>query len=104
MKLELEKAIYGGACLAHQTEGDDAGKTVFVPFTLPGEIIEASLIEQRDSFEEASLDRVLTASQDRVQPKCSHFGQCGGCHYQHAAYPAQVRMKEAILRETLKRT
>jgi 23S rRNA (uracil1939-C5)-methyltransferase len=104
MKLELEKAIYGGACLAHQTEGDDTGKTVFVPFTLPGEIIEASLIEQRDSFEEASLDRVLTASQDRVQPKCSHFGQCGGCHYQHAAYPAQVRMKEAILRETLKRT
>ena len=103
MKLELEKAIYGGACLAHQTEGDDAGKTVFVPFTLPGEIIEASLIEQRDSFEEASLDRVLTASQDRVQPKCSHFGQCGGCHYQHAAYPAQVRMKESILRETLKR-
>jgi 23S rRNA (uracil1939-C5)-methyltransferase len=40
MKLQIEKAVYGGAGLAHQTEGADEGKTVFVPFTLPGEVIE----------------------------------------------------------------
>jgi len=103
MKLQIEKAVYGGAGLAHQTEGEGAGKTVFVPFTLPGELIEARFIEQKDAFGEASLVEILSASQDRVQPACAHFGQCGGCQYQHAAYSAQVQMKSAILRETLER-
>jgi 23S rRNA (uracil1939-C5)-methyltransferase len=74
-----------------------------VPFTLPGELVEASLLQQKDAFGEASLVQVLSPSEDRVQPACKHFGQCGGCHYQHAAYSAQVRMKVAILQETLGR-
>ena len=65
MKLQIEKAVYGGAGLAHQTEGEGAGKTVFVHFTLPGEIVEARLLEQKDDFEEASLVQVLTPSKDR---------------------------------------
>jgi 23S rRNA (uracil1939-C5)-methyltransferase len=103
MKLQIEKAVYGGAGLAHQTEGAAAGQAVFVPFTLPGELVEARLLEQNDTFGEASLLQVLTASQDRIQPACTHFGQCGGCQYQHAAYSAQLQMKTAILQETLER-
>lgn len=103
MKLQIEKAVYGGAGLAHQAEGEGAGKAVFVPFTLPGELVEARLIEQKNTFGEASLIEVLTASKDRVQPRCAHFGQCGGCNYQHAAYSAQVQIKAAILQETLER-
>jgi 23S rRNA (uracil1939-C5)-methyltransferase len=103
MKLQIEKAVYGGAGLAHQTGGEGSGRAVFVPFTLPGELIEARLLEQNNTFGEASLIQVLTASEDRIQPACAHFGQCGGCQYQHAAYPAQVQMKSAILRETLVR-
>jgi 23S rRNA (uracil1939-C5)-methyltransferase len=103
MKLQIEKAVYGGAGLAHQTEGEGAGKAVFVPFTLPGELVEARLLEQKNAFGEASLLQVLTASEDRVPPRCAHFGQCGGCHYQHAAYSAQVQMKVAILHETFER-
>jgi 23S rRNA (uracil1939-C5)-methyltransferase len=103
MKLQIEKAVYGGGGLAHQTEGEGAGKAVFVPFTLPGEIVEARLLEQKNAFGEASLLEVLTASEDRVPPCCTHFGQCGGCQYQHAAYTAQVQMKVAILQETFER-
>jgi 23S rRNA (uracil1939-C5)-methyltransferase len=103
MKLQIEKAVYGGAGLAHQTEGADAGKAVFVPFTLPGEIVEARVLEQKTTFGEASLIQVLNASKDRIEPTCPHFGQCGGCHYQHATYSAQLDMKSAILRETLER-
>ncbi len=103
MKLQIEKAVYGGAGLAHQTEGADAGKAVFVPFTLPGELVEARVYEQKNTFGEASLIEVLNASKDRIQPACAHFGQCGGCHYQHATYSAQLQMKSAILRETLER-
>src|ERR1700738_1800365 len=97
MKLQIEKTVYGGAGLAHQTDGEHAGRAVFVPFTLPGELVEARLLEQKSAFGEASLVQVLTASVDRVQPACAHFEQCGGCHYQHAAYSAQVQMKLAIL-------
>ncbi len=103
MKLQIDKAVYGGAGLAHQTEGKDAGRAVFVPFTLPGELVEARLLEQRNAFGEASLIQVLAASKDRVPPRCAHFGQCGGCHYQHATYSAQVQIKVAILQETLER-
>jgi 23S rRNA (uracil1939-C5)-methyltransferase len=74
-----------------------------VPFTLPGEFVEADLVEEKGGFAEASLIQVLSASTDRVQPACAHFGQCGGCQYQHAAYDAQVQMKSVILRETLER-
>jgi 23S rRNA (uracil1939-C5)-methyltransferase len=103
MKLQIEKVVYGGAGLAHQTEGEGVGRAVFVPFTLPGELVEARLLEQKEAFGEASLVQVLTASEDRVQPACAHFGQCGGCQYQQATYSAQVQMKSAILRETLER-
>ena len=103
MKLQIEKEVYGGAGLAHQTEGEGAGRAVFVPFTLPGEHVEAHLLERKSSFGEASLVQILSASEDRVQPACAHFGKCGGCHYQHAAYPAQVQTKAAILLETLER-
>ncbi len=99
MKLQIEKAVYGGAGLAHEPEG----KTILVPFALPGELIEAQLLEQKKTPDEASPLEILTASKDRVNPTCSHFGECGGCQYQHAAYTAQVKIKSSILQETLER-
>jgi 23S rRNA (uracil1939-C5)-methyltransferase len=99
MRLQIEKAVYGGSGLAHQTEGEGVGRAVFVPFTLPGEVVEANPTEKTD----AVLVQVLEPSADRVKPNCAHFGECGGCHYQHAEYAAQVAMKAGILRETLER-
>ena len=99
MKLQIEKAIYGGAGLAHQADGE----SVFVPFVLAGELVEVQIQQHKKNFEEASLLRVLKGSEDRTQPTCPHFGECGGCHYQHAQYSAQVKMKASILQETLER-
>jgi 23S rRNA (uracil1939-C5)-methyltransferase len=99
MKLQIEKAVYSGAGLAHVPDG----KAVLVPFTLPGELIEVRLVEQKKTSDEASLLQVMSASKDRVKPTCRHFGQCGGCQYQHAEYPAQVKIKSSILQETLER-
>jgi 23S rRNA (uracil1939-C5)-methyltransferase len=103
MRLQIEKAVYGGSGLAHQTEGEGAGRAVFVPFTLPGEIVEARVTVERDGFGDAVLVQVPQPSVDRVKPGCAYFGECGGCHYQHAEYGAQIAMKVGILRETLER-
>lgn len=98
MKLRIEKAIYGGAGLAR-----DEGKAIFVPFTLPGELVEAHISDDRGSYANAELDIVLETSPARVAATCPYFGECGGCQYQHANYAAQVEMKVQILRETLER-
>lgn len=103
MKLRIEKVVYGGAGLARQSEGEVAGKTVFVPFTLPGELVEVRLTGIRGGIVEADLEEILEGSDNRVTPGCVHFGVCGGCHYQHADYAAQLALKAGILRETLER-
>ena len=106
MKLTLEKPVYGGDCLARldspQSPGK-SGKTIFVPLTLPGETVQARITEDKRTFARAEPEAILTASPDRVMPPCPHFGPCGGCHYQHASYPAQLVLKQQILRETLLR-
>jgi 23S rRNA (uracil1939-C5)-methyltransferase len=98
VKLRIEKAVYGGSGLARA-----GGKAIFVPFTLPGEEVEAVLATDKGGFATADLQSVLEPSPARTQPPCAYFGQCGGCHYQHAKYTAQVEIKTAILRESLER-
>ena len=89
--------------LAHQAEGESAGRAVFVPFTLPGESVEARLEESKGGFADAELVQVLEPSSDRAMPGCAHFGECGGCHLQHASYKAQLDLKAAVLQETMER-
>jgi 23S rRNA (uracil1939-C5)-methyltransferase len=94
----IEKLVYGGEGLGHHE-----GATVFVPFVMPGEIARATAVEQKKKFIRAKLDEVVQASPERIAPKCRHFGDCGGCDYQHIPYEKQVEFKSGILRETLRR-
>jgi 23S rRNA (uracil1939-C5)-methyltransferase len=106
MKLRIEKVIYGGASLARvPAEGpaDLAGKAAFVPFALPGELVEATIARDRRGYITATLDSVLEAATSRAAPGCEYYSRCGGCHYQHAEYSAQLAMKRSILVETLSR-
>ncbi|MFC5863714.1 class I SAM-dependent RNA methyltransferase [Acidicapsa dinghuensis] len=107
MKLHTEKSVYGGDCLARldsqQTDGKSAGKKVFVPLTLPGETVEARILEDKRAFARAEIETILSASPNRIEPRCPHFGICGGCQYQHANYSTQLAIKRSILRETLDR-
>jgi 23S rRNA (uracil1939-C5)-methyltransferase len=103
MKLRIEKSIYGGSGLARISEGELAGKTVFVPLTLSGELVEAHIVDEKRSFINAEVDSILEASPHRITPSCPYFGSCGGCSYQHADHAHQVEIKTAILREALER-
>jgi 23S rRNA (uracil1939-C5)-methyltransferase len=99
VNLTIEKMIYGGDGLARSSEG----KAVFVPFVLPGEEVNATILEEKTGYARATLNQLLRPSEARIEAACPYFGQCGGCHYQHTGYPAQLEMKCAILRETLQR-
>jgi 23S rRNA (uracil1939-C5)-methyltransferase len=102
--LSIEKLIYGGDGLARMP-AEPAGRsmTVFVPFVLPGEKIEAEVRQEKPGFARGAVTRVIEASPDRVEARCQYFRQCGGCHYQHIAYDRQPEFKAGILRETLQR-
>jgi tRNA/tmRNA/rRNA uracil-C5-methylase (TrmA/RlmC/RlmD family) len=77
--------------------GDGVGRSgefvVFVPFVVLGETVEVELTEVKTRFGRARLLRVLKPAPERVVPPCRYFGDCGGCQYQHIAYPEQLRLK-----------
>ncbi len=95
----LEKLVYGGDALGRLSDG----RAVFIPFALPGETVRTRIVEEKRGLVRAELVEVLEPSPERIAPRCRHFGVCGGCHYQHLAYPAQLSAKAAILRDQLVR-
>jgi 23S rRNA (uracil1939-C5)-methyltransferase len=79
------------------------GKTVFVADALPGERVRAKLVRRHRHFDEAHVEEVLVASPERVEPRCRHFGTCGGCVFQHLAPAAQIAAKQNVLAQNLRR-
>ncbi|MDH5824466.1 23S rRNA (uracil(1939)-C(5))-methyltransferase RlmD [Luteimonas sp. RD2P54] len=92
--------------LSHDGRGvarRDGGKTVFVAGALPGERVLARQTRRSRSFDEAATLEVLRASPDRVQPRCPHFGTCGGCVLQHLDEARQIEAKQRVLLENFDR-
>ncbi|MDX9992149.1 MAG: class I SAM-dependent RNA methyltransferase [Anaerolineales bacterium] len=98
IQLTLTTQTYGG-----QAIGRHNGRAVFVPFALPGEIVRARIIEERKNFSRAELVEIVKASPARIPPRCLHYAQCGGCHYQHISYADQLTTKTNLLRDQLSR-
>lgn len=98
ISLSLTDIAHGGAAL-----GRHEGKVIFVPYALPGERVTVEILEDKRRFARARLLEVQSPSPDRVSPPCSFFGECGGCQWQHASYPAQLAFKTAVVRDQLAR-
>jgi 23S rRNA (uracil1939-C5)-methyltransferase len=99
MTVKLHDMAYGGDAVGRL----DDGRVVFVPLAIPGETVRVQLTEERKGYVRARLLEVLDPSPDRVKPPCRYFGLCGGCRWQHIAYPAQLRFKTEIVRAQLQR-
>ena len=97
--VQLDKLTYGGDAMGRLPDG----RAVFVPFGLPGERVRIRLTEEKKNFARGELVEILEASPERIQPKCKHFGVCGGCHYQNLSYEKQLVAKTEILRDQLTR-
>ncbi len=77
------------------------GKVVFVRGALPGERVRAELVRRKPKFDVAKTVAVLRESSARVQPRCPHFGVCGGCSMQHVDAGAQMAIKQRALEDQL---
>ena len=102
--LDIVSLGHDGRGVARRPEGDaHAGKTVFVSGALPGERVMAKQTAKSRHFDEAATVEVLSASADRVEPRCPHFGVCGGCVLQHLAEDKQILSKQQVLIDNLQR-
>lgn len=98
IELDIVDLLHDGRGL-----GRHEGKAVFVAGALSGERVRAQVNEFHKQFDEAVTLEVLQTSPDRVEPKCAHFGVCGGCVLQHLAPAAQIAAKQKTLMDNLQR-
>ncbi len=97
-RVVIDSLAHDGRGVAHLE-----GKAIFVPGALPGERVTIARRRRHRSFDEAELQEVETASADRVEPRCAHFGVCGGCSLQHLQPHKQLELKQRHLLEQLER-
>ncbi len=90
----IESLDHEGRGVAHVE-----GKAIFIEGALPGEVVEYSVYRKRPSYEQAQVSRVLRPSAQRVPPKCTYFGMCGGCSMQHLDPLAQAAAKQRVLED-----
>ncbi len=79
------------------------GKAVFVAGALPGERVRAKQMARSRRFDEAVAFEVIESAPERVAPRCTHFGTCGGCVLQHLDVAKQIEAKARVLRENMAR-
>ncbi len=99
-EVTLDTMAHGGSAL-----GRAGGRTIFVPYTIPGERVSAHIVNDRGRVAFAEGVTLLDASADRVLPHCPHFGpgRCGRCTWQHIDYPAQLLLKQDVLGDQMER-
>jgi len=99
VSLTLTDISYLGGAVGHLEDGF----AIFARGGLPGELVSVEIEEVRPRFARGVVVGVEGPAPERVTPPCPYFGACGGCQWQHLAYPAQLRWKEEILRRQLSR-
>ncbi len=87
-KVSITDAAAEGKCIGRIDE-----KVIFVPFSAPGDIVDIQVYKKRKSYLEGRITKFHTYSHQRTDPRCSHFGLCGGCKWQHVSYENQLANK-----------
>lgn len=98
LEVTIERLAYGGYAIARHD-----GVVVFVPFAAPGDRVRIEITEAEKNFVRGRIVELLAGGPTRTAPRCRHFGDCGGCNYQHVDYAAQVAQKGEFVRDALVR-
>ena len=97
VEVEIESMTHDGKGVAHLD-----GKATFIHGSLPGEQVRFLYTGRWRKYDEGRVVDVLRASPDRVEARCSQFGNCGGCSLQHQAHEAQIESKQRAMLDALK--
>ena len=103
VQVRIERLLAGGDAIARQESSGGKGMVVFVPFAAPGDVARVQVTERKKGYVKATLVELIERSPSRREPRCEHFGTCGGCTWQHVEYGEQLRWKQEIVRESLRR-
>ena len=76
---------------------------VFIPYGAPGDVADVKIDRKKHSFMEGHIERLVEPSPIRVEPRCEHFGVCGGCRWQHLPYQFQIEAKQRQVKDALDR-
>lgn len=76
---------------------------VFVPYCVPGDVVDLQVTKKKHSFMEARVERLVKPSEHRCEPVCKHYGECGGCKWQILPYEEQLRYKQQQIIDNLTR-
>ena len=96
--IELERAGHQGETVGRR----DDGKIVLAAYGIAGERVVVEVREEHPTHIVAEVVEVLRASPERVEPRCPHFGVCGGCQLQHISYEEQGKIKQQVLADQLR--
>lgn len=96
--IEIKKIAAEGKSIAYVED-----KVLFVPNTVPGDIVDVQVTRKRKSFLEGLVTRMHHPSELRIKPRCAHFGICGGCKWQNLPYEAQLQFKQQEVIDNLER-
>ncbi len=81
----------------------DGEMVVFVPYGAPGDVVDVQIVKKRKSYAEGRIARFVKAGDVRIEARCSHFGTCGGCRWQHLPYEVQLQCKQRQVSDALQR-
>ena len=76
---------------------------VFVPYGAPGDVANIKLDRKKRSYAEGHIESIVAPSPVRTTPRCTHFGTCGGCRWQHLPYEFQLASKQQQVVDALTR-
>ncbi len=76
---------------------------VFIPYGAPGDVADVRIVRKKHSYAEGRIERLVEPSAIRVEPRCAHFGLCGGCRWQHLPYEFQLQCKRRQVVDCLDR-
>ncbi|WP_298632064.1 23S rRNA (uracil(1939)-C(5))-methyltransferase RlmD [uncultured Porphyromonas sp.] len=97
--IRIERMAAEGRCIGHLEDG----RVLFVPYSAPGDLADITLGRRRKAYAEGRIAKLLEPSSSRVEPRCTHFGLCGGCKWQHLDYEVQLEGKQQQVADQLER-
>lgn len=119
LRLKIEKLSLGGDGIARFSDSQQEPSSnfvFFVPYSVPGEEVDAVITEKRKNFGRAAITKIVTPGPDRISPPCPYFfspaqgtqnlppmAWCGGCNFQHLRYESQLAEKVRMLKETIEK-